>query len=272
MASVATPTAVAQREWRRFTPAQRLGRFAIYLLLVLAIVASLRTIEIIPEFLYDAPDQVVDLLTRMWPIAWEHYPTGVHAALVETLHIASLGTLLALLLATPVGILAANRLVPSALLNWLARLILVSSRSVNSLVWALIFVGIFGPGPLAGTLAIAFRSIGFVGKLVGEALDETQPGPVEALRATGAPWMSVLSFGYWPQVKPAFWSIALFRFDINVRESAVLGLVGAGGVGMAPDAALHLFPWGRVALILVAMFVVVIAAEVGVTQVRKRLL
>jgi phosphonate transport system permease protein len=128
MASVATPTAVAQREWRRFTPAQRLGRFAIYLLLVLAIVASLRTIEIIPEFLYDAPDQVVDLLTRMWPIAWEHYPTGVHAALVETLHIASLGTLLALLLATPVGILAANRLVPSALLNWLARLILVSSR------------------------------------------------------------------------------------------------------------------------------------------------
>jgi phosphonate transport system permease protein len=143
---------------------------------------------------------------------------------------------------------------------------------VNSLVWALIFVGIFGPGPLAGTLAIAFRSIGFVGKLVGEALDEAQPGPIEALRAAGAPWLSVLSFGYWSQVKPAFWSIALFRFDINVRESAVLGLVGAGGIGMALDAALNLFQWDRVALILVAMFVVVIAAEVGVTQVRKRLL
>jgi phosphonate transport system permease protein len=136
----------------------------------------------------------------------------------------------------------------------------------------LIFVGIFGPGPLAGTLAIAFRSIGFVGKLVGEALDETQPGPTEALRATGAPWLSVLAFGYWPQVKPAFWSIALFRFDINVRESAVLGLVGAGGIGMALDAALNLFQWDRVALILVAMFVVVIAAEIGVTQVRKRML
>jgi phosphonate transport system permease protein len=272
MASVAASIPVGDRIWRRFTPAQRLSRFAIYLAIVAGIVASLRTIEIIPEFLYDAPEQVADLLTRMWPIAWTHYPSGVHAALMETIHIASLGTLLALLLATPVGILSANRLVPVAPLNWLARLILVSSRSVNSLVWALIFVGIFGPGPLAGTLAIAFRSIGFVGKLVGEALDDTQPGPIEALRATGAPWMSVLGFGYWPQIKPAFWSIALFRFDINVRESAVLGLVGAGGIGMALDAALNLFQWDRVALILVAMFVVVIAAEIAVTQIRRRML
>jgi len=271
-ATVTTPLPTSRRTWRRFTPAQRTGRFAIYLLLVVAIVMSLRTIEVIPEFLYDAPDQVVDLLTRMWPIAWTYYPRGVHAALLETIHIASLGTLLALVLATPVGILAAHRLVPLWPINWGARLILVASRSVNSLVWALIFVGIFGPGPLAGTLAIAFRSIGFVGKLVGEALDETHAGPIEALRAAGAPWRSVLSFGYWPQVKPAFWSIALFRFDINVRESAVLGLVGAGGIGMTLDAALNLFQWNRVALILVAMFAVVIAAEISVTQVRKRLL
>jgi phosphonate transport system permease protein len=266
------PIAAPDREWRRFTAAQRTGRFAIYVLLVAAIVASLRTIEIIPEFLYDAPEQVVDLFSRMWPVAWDHYPLGVHAALMETIHIAALGTLLALVLAAPVGVLASAHLVPAWPVNWLARLVLVASRSVNSLVWALIFVGIFGPGPLAGTLAIAFRSIGFVGKLVGEALDEAQPGPIEALRAAGAPWMSVLSYGYWPQVRPAFWSIALFRFDINVRESAVLGLVGAGGIGMALDAALNLFQWDRVALILVAMFVVVIAAEIGVTQVRKRLL
>jgi phosphonate transport system permease protein len=270
MATVAMPG--GEHAWRRFSAAQRTGRFVVYVALVAAIVASLRTIEIIPEFLADAPEQVADLLGRMWPIAWEHYPRGVHDALLETIHIASLGTLLALLLATPVGILAAHRLVPSRPLNWLARLILVASRSVNSLVWALIFVGIFGPGPLAGTLAIAFRSIGFVGKLVGEALDETQPGPIEALRAAGAPWLSVLSFGYWPQIKPAFWSIALFRFDINVRESAVLGLVGAGGIGMALDAALNLFQWDRVALILVALLAVVVAAEVGVTQVRKRVL
>ena len=258
--------------WHRFTPAQRTARFVVYLLIVAAIVASARTVEVIPEFLYDAPDQVVDLFVRMWPIDWAHYPGGVHDALMETIHIAALGTLLALVLALPVGILAAHNLVPLRPLNLVARFVLVSSRSVNSLVWALLFVGIFGPGALAGTLAIAFRSIGFVGKLFGEALEEAHPGPIEALAAAGAPWASRMTFGFWPQVKPAFWSIALFRFDINVRESAVLGLVGAGGIGMALDAALNLFQWDRVALILVAILVVVVVTEVAVTFVRQRVL
>jgi phosphonate transport system permease protein len=264
--------AVGSLEWRRFTRAQRLTRYFVYLLLVAAIVASARTVEIIPEFLADAPEQVADLFTRMWPLDWEHYPDSVHAALMETIHIASLGTLLSLVLALPVGILAAHNLVPFTPVNLLAKLVLVSSRSVNSLVWALLFVGIFGPGALAGTLAIAFRSIGFVGKLFGEALEEAQAGPIEALRAAGSPWPSILTFGYWPQVKPAFWSIALFRWDINVRESAVLGLVGAGGIGMVLDSALNLFQWNRVAVVLLAILAVVIVAEVVVTQVRKRVI
>ncbi len=272
MAGSAPAIVVTPRIWRRFDSGQRLARFAVYLAMVAAIVMSLRTIEVIPEFLYDAPEQVVDLFARMWPVDWKAYPENVHSALVETIHIASLGTLLALVLALPVGVLAAHNLVPFTPLNLLAKLILVSSRSVNSLVWALLFVGIFGPGALAGTLAIAFRSIGFVGKLFGEALEEAQPGPIEALKATGAPWLSQLTFGYWPQVKPAFWSIALFRWDINVRESAVLGLVGAGGIGMALDTALNLFQWDRVALILFAIFAVVIVAEIVVTEVRKRMI
>ena len=259
-------------QWRRFTSAQRTARFMVYLVVVAAIVASAQTVEVIPEFLYDAPEQVADLFTRMWPIAWSHYPGTVHDALMETIHIAALGTLLALLLALPVGILAARNLVPFAPLNLAAKLVLVSSRSVNSLVWALLFVGIFGPGALAGTLAIAFRSIGFVGKLFGEALEEAHAGPIEALAAAGAPWTSRMTYGFWPQVKPAFWSIALFRFDINVRESAVLGLVGAGGIGMALDAALNLFQWDRVALILAAILAVVVLTEVAVTFVRQRVL
>jgi len=263
---------VAERIWRRFSPAQRLARFTVHLVIVAAIVASIHSVEVIPEFLADAPEQVVDLLTRMWPPDWAHYPESIHDALVETLHIATLGTLLSLAMALPVGVLAAHNLVPSTPVNLLAKLILVSSRSVNSLVWALLFVGIFGPGALAGTLAIAFRSIGFVGKLFGEALEEAQPGPIEALTAAGAPWASRMTFGYWPQVSPAFWSIALFRWDINVRESAVLGLVGAGGIGMALDSALNLFEWPRVAVVLAAIFAVVIVAEILVTQLRKRVI
>src|SRR5436305_1909309 len=272
MVRITAAETTSRRVWRRFTGAQRTARFMVYLIIVAAIVAAAQTIEIIPEFLADAPEQVGDLLARMWPIDWRAYPTDVHDALMETIHIAALGTLLALVLALPVGVLAARNLVPFAPLNLAAKLILVSSRSVNSLVWALLFVGIFGPGALAGTLAIAFRSIGFVGKLFGEALEETSRGPIEALDAAGAPALSRLSYGYWPQVKPAFWSIALFRWDINVRESAVLGLVGAGGIGMTLDAALNLFQWDRVALILLAIFAIVILAEIVVTVVRKRVL
>ena len=263
---------VESRTWQRFTPRQRFSRFAIYLALVAAIVASARTVEIIPEFLYDAPAQMRDLFQRMWPIAWSHYPEGVHGALMETIHIATLGTILAIAMALPVGVLAAHNVVPFKPLNYVAKLILVSSRSVNSLVWALLFVAIFGPGALAGTLAIAFRSVGFVGKLFGEALEESNRGTIEALEATGAPWRSRFAWGYWPQVEPAFWSIALFRWDINVRESAVLGLVGAGGIGMALDTAMNLFQWDRVAMVLFAIFAVVVIAEIAVTQIRKRLL
>ena len=267
-----SPTAAIDREWKRFTPRQRIARFALYFGLVAAIVASARTVQVIPEFLYDAPEQMADLFRRMWPIAWSFYPKGVHDALIETLHIATLGTILAILMALPLGLLAANNITPNAAVNYLAKLLLVSSRSVNSLVWALLFVAIFGPGALAGTMAIAFRSIGFVGKLFGEALEEARRGPIEALTAAGAPWPSVLMKGYWPQVEPAFWAIALFRWDISVRESAVLGLVGAGGIGMAIDSAMNLFQWERVALMLFAIFAVVVIAEVAVTFIRKKII
>lgn len=267
--SAAAPTSAT---WQRFTPRERMLRFAVYLTVVLAVVQSARSVEVIPEFLLDAPEQMQDLLQRMWPIAWSHYPKGVHDALMDTLHIATLGTLMAIVMALPIGIAAAPNVVPNRVVNMLARLLLVSSRSVNSLVWALLFVAVFGPGALAGTLAIAFRSVGFVGKLVGEALEEVPKGPLEALQAAGAPWLSRLSFGYWPAVKPAFWSVALFRWDINVRESAVLGLVGAGGIGMALDTAMNLFQWQRVAMVLFAIFAVVVLAEVVVTGIRQRVL
>ncbi len=275
MSGMSAPAAIAdagQRTWRRFTPAQRAARFSVYFFIVAAILASARAVEVIPEFLYDAPEQMQDLFRRMWPIAFYHYPKGVHDALVDTLHIASLGTILAVVMAVPVGLLAANNVMPNRAVNYFAKLLLVSSRSVNSLVWALLFVAVFGPGALAGTLAIAFRSIGFIGKLLGEALEEADAGPIEALNAAGAPWPSILSKGYWPQVEPAFWSVVLFRWDINVRESAVLGLVGAGGIGMALDTALNLFQWDRVAMVLFSIFCVVVIAELVVTQIRKRVI
>ncbi len=262
----------SERIWQRYTPLQRLLRLVVWMAIVAVVVQSARYVEIIPEFLYDAPEQMGDLLQRMWPPDRAHYPETVHAALVETLHIASLGTLLSLLFALPLGLLVAPNLTRNRAVNLFARILLVASRSVNSLVWALLFLAIFGPGPLAGTLAIGFRSIGFVGKLLGEAIEQAPRGPIEALEAAGAGWFSRVGYGYWPQIKPAFWSIVLLRWDINVRESAVLGLVGAGGIGMVLDTAMNLFQWNRVATVLLAIFAVVVIAEVVVTQVRKRVL
>jgi phosphonate transport system permease protein len=260
------------RAWQRFTPLERMARFTVYFGIVLAIAASVQSVQVIPEFIYDAPEQVADMLRRMWPIAWGFYPEGVQEPLIDSLHIATLGTALAVVMAVPVAFLAARNVTHNVGLNYLAKLILVSARSVNTLIWALFFVAVFGPGALAGTLAIAFHSIGFTGKLLGEALEEANRGSIEALEASGAPWLSIALKGYWPQVRPAFWGIVLFRWDINVRESAVLGLVGAGGIGMALDTALNLFQWERAAMILVAIFGVVLVAEIATTQFRKRIL
>ena len=260
------------RRWQRFSTRERILRSAFYLAAVIAIVWSLQTIEIIPEFLYDAPQQTADLFVRMWPIDWAWYPKVVHAALIETLHTATLGTVLAVALAGPVALLAARNLSRSSLINLVARFILVATRSVHAMVWALFFVAVFGPGALAGTLAIAVHSIGFTGKFLSEAIEEARPGPIEALTAAGAPPFAILIKGYWPQVKPAFLAIAIFRWDINVRESAVLGLVGGGGLGMALDTALSNLYWDQAGLVLLVIFVVVIVTEIVTAWLRGRII
>jgi phosphonate ABC transporter permease subunit PhnE len=268
--STAGPTHL--RHWQRFTLAERVMRSTFYVAVLIAIVWSLQTIEVIPEFLYDAPQQTGDLFARMWPIDWAWYPKVVHPALVETLHTATLGTVLAVALASPVALMVARNVTRSVILNTIGRFILVATRSVHAMIWALFFVAAFGPGALAGTLAIAVYSIGFTGKFLSEAIEEAKSGPIEALVAAGSPPLAILLKGYWPQVKPAFLSIAVFRWDINVRESAVLGLVGGGGLGMALDTALSNLYWDQVGLVLFVIFAVVIVTEIVTAWIRSRII
>ena len=272
MSVAATTHADLHQPWQRFTPAERSMRSVFYLITVIAVVWSLQTIAIIPEFLYDAPQQTADLFRRMWPIDWAWYPKVVHPALIETLHTATLGTVLAVALASLVSLLVARNITRSVVLNTIGRFILVATRSVHAMIWALFFVAMFGPGALAGTLAIAVHSIGFTGKFLSEAIEEAKPGPIEALTATGAAPPAILLKGYWPQVKPAFLAIAVFRWDINVRESAVLGLVGGGGLGMALDTALSNLYWDQAGLVLVVIFAVVIITEIVTAWIRSRII
>jgi phosphonate ABC transporter permease subunit PhnE len=260
------------RRWQRLTPTERLLRSGFYLLAAVGVVWSLQTVEIIPEFLYDAPQQTGDLFARMWPIDWSWYPKVVHAALVETLHTATLGTILAVAMATGVALMVARNITHSRILNLIGRFILVATRSVHAIIWALFFVAVFGPGALAGVLAIAVHSIGFTGKFLSEAIEDAKPGAIEALTAAGAPPLAILLKGYWPQVKPAFLAISLFRWDINIRESAVLGLVGGGGLGTALDSALSNLYWDQVGLVLLVTLVVVIAAEIATSWLRAKII
>ena len=267
--STTAPVTPPLRQWQRFSPTERILRSAFYLIAVIAVVWSLRTIEIIPEFLYDAPQQTVDLFTRMWPIDWAWYPKVVHAALIETLHTATLGTILAIVIAAPVALMVARNVTRSVFIQSIGRFILVATRSVHAMVWALFFVAVFGPGALAGTLAIAVHSVGFTGKFLSEAIEEAKPGPLEALRATGAPPLAVRN-GRGVVFEFAALRVAAQSGPIRVGLMAPLtGVVAAGGRECVDGFNLY---WDQAGLVLCVVFAVVIAAEIATSIVRSRII
>jgi len=212
-------------------------------------------------FVTDAPAQAADLAARMVPPDWS-FIGELARPLWDTINIATLGTAIGIMLAVPVACCAARNTTPSvALIRPAALLVIVSSRSINSLIWALMLVTIIGPGVLAGILAIALRSIGFCAKLLYEAIEEIDADQVEAVRATGATGAQVAVYGIVPQVLPAFAGMSVFRWDINIRESTVLGLVGAGGIGLPLNAAITTLAWTQVSLILLIIIATVVVSE-----------
>lgn len=250
----------AARSWRRFDRRRRIGRFVGVLAALSVFVASWRFLDMGITNVETVPREIRDLLTRMYPPDVAYAPEIVEP-LVETLHIAALGTLGALAIAVPVALLAAENTTPNAVTYWLGKLVVTVSRSVNTIVWALIFVVVFGSGPLAGAVAIAFRSVGFLGKLLGEEIEEIDFGQVEAVRAAGASSTQVLLYGIAPQVKPALVGLSVYRWDINVRDSTILGFVGAGGIGVQLFRAVNAFAWQSVSMILIVILGVVLASE-----------
>lgn len=256
--------------WRRFNPRQTMIRYLWYLAVVFVGIWSVSNLDIPWFYFLDAHLQAKDLAVRMWPPDIEFLGTLVEP-LLETIHIATLGTAVTIFIAFPVAFLAARNTTFN-LFTWsLGRLILVTSRSVNTVVWGLLFVAIFGPGPMAGVWAIALRSIGFMGKLVAEAIEEIDTGVVEAVEATGASRLQVLWYGILPQVLPVIYGTTVYRRDINIRESTVLGFVGAGGIGILLYSSINQFQWQEVSLMLIAVFGVVVVSEFVSAAVRQRI-
>lgn len=260
--------------WQRRTALAQWGVWLGWLALVALFVLCWQVMNknTIWVFVEDAPRQAADLLSRAWPPRWS-YLDRLWKPLWDTINIATLGTLLGIVLATPVAFLAARNTTPSALLlRPIALLVIVASRSINSLIWALLLVAIIGPGLLAGIIAIALRSIGFIGKLLYEAIEEIDERQVEAVSATGASRWQVMNYAVAPQIAPAFAGIAVFRWDINIRESTILGLVGAGGIGLQLQSSLARLAWAEVTVIFIVILVTVAVSEWVSAKVRAAII
>ena len=189
-----------------------------------------------------------------------------------TFQIATLGSLLAAVLALPLGLLSARNLNAPRPLALAASSVLDVSRAIHTLVFGLVLVGIVGLGPTAGILAIALHSMGTYGKLYAESIETLDMGAVNAVRATGATPSQVFFSAVWPSVLPQFVSNHLYVWEFNIRDSTILGLIGAGGLGLLISEAVSLFQWSRLATILLVVVALVMTFDALSRRIRQALL
>lgn len=199
------------------------------------------------------------------------YLAGLARATWVTFQIATLGSLLAALLALPLGLITARNLGAPRPLAWAAKAVLDVARAVHTLVFGLVLVGIVGLGPTAGILAIALHSMGTYGKLYAESIESLDMAAVEAVRATGATPLQVFFNAVWPSVLPQFVGNHLYVWEFNIRGSTILGLIGAGGLGLLISEAVSLFQWGRLATVLLVVIALVIAFDALSRRIRRAL-
>ena len=210
-----------------------------------------------------------DFLRRMVPPDLSVLGNALRGAM-ETIQIAVVGTAVAALLALPLGFAAARNAAPWWLFYW-ARGLLNVFRAVDTLVYALFFVAAVGLGPFPGVLAVMVYTATVLAKLYSEAIEAIEPGPVEAVRATGATTLQVLRWGVLPQLVPQFLSFTLYRFETNIRAAAVLGFVGAGGIGFYIQTYLRLLNYPAAATVLLVLIGLVMIVDFASSRLRARL-
>lgn len=215
----------------------------------------------------------VRLVRRSFPpdLSWsETVKPGLQGAWL-TFAIALLGTTLALPFALVFAVLGSRRMSPNRLVFQVTRFVMSLLRAIPSFVFALIFVVVVGLGPYPGVLALTVHGIGVSAKLWWDAIDESDQGPVEALRTTGATRFQLLQHAVMPTVTPTFVSLTLFRLDDNVRSALVLGVVGAGGLGQLIDGSIQNFAYSSVATEIIIMLVMIVAIDQLASQMGRRL-
>jgi phosphonate transport system permease protein len=256
----------AERRAQRLTKALLWGGLAAGVLWFTA-----RQIGFNPAALARGVPFMADFIARMFPPDLGHLAL-LRDATVETVQIAVWGTLIAVLLSIPLALLGARNTTPHILVFHATRVFLNALRSINELVFALIFVSAVGLGPFAGVLAIALHATGMLAKFCAEEVEGVDRGPVEAMQATGAGRLQVILFGIVPQVVPAFISYAVYRFDVSIRAATILGLVGAGGLGFSLIKTMKLFKYHETATCILVIFVLVFISDWVCERIRRRIL
>ena len=249
---------------RRWSPPPLIAnptlRYAVYIGLALYLLVAVGTIELnwarMSEGFARAGRLFAGFLQPDFTSRWGDIQTG----LLESLTMTVTSTIVGVILAIPFGIGAARNIAPLPIYAF-CRAFIAVSRSLQEVIIAIFFVVLFGFGPFAGFLTLAFSTIGFLAKLLAEDIEDTDPAPIEAIRATGAGWWQVLTYAILPQVAPRLIGLSMYRIDINFRESAVVGIVGAGGIGATLNTAMDRYEFDSAAAILLIIVGIVLACE-----------
>lgn len=255
---------------RRDPGIKRKWSFSIIIVVILFIWSAKGTGFSIAVLLQGIPD-FFDLLKDMYPPKWSALPRLV-SPFIETIQIAILSTFAGAVLAIPVSLLAASNITTNKPLYIISKAIMNLIRTIPQLLYAAVLVAAVGLGPFPGVIALTLFSLAIIAKLTSESLEAIDPGPIEALEACGANKLEVIIYSVVPQIAPAFIGYSLYVFEINIRTSTVLGLVGAGGIGQTLMTSLSLFMYQRTAMIIIATFIFVVIIDFISTKMRERLI
>ena len=271
MTTAGTASPPMSRQWRRpqFISNPRV-RWAFYAGVALYLVIGIGSLEVNWERAIQGLERgwafVLGFLQPNFSSRWDDILIGFQESLTMTVTSTALGIALSI----PIAVGSARNLVPT----WvylICRSFVALSRTLNEIIVAIFLVAIFGFGPFAGFLTLTFATVGFMAKLMAEDIEEIEASQLEALRATGAGYLQVLDFAVLSQVMPRLVGLSLYRLDINFRESAVIGIVGAGGIGATLNTAMDRYEFDSAAAIILVIITIVMVAEYSSGWLRKRI-
>ncbi|WMS42652.1 phosphonate ABC transporter, permease protein PhnE [Acuticoccus sp. MNP-M23] len=263
-------TTAPGRVWRRppILVKSLKWRIIIYGGLVAYLIAAMASVEVDWMRVYLGLERgwrfIYGFLQPDFTSRWKDISQG----LIESLTMTVTSTVVGVLISIPIGIGAARNLAPLPVYA-VCRAIIALSRALQEIIIAILFVAMFGFGPFAGFLTLAFATIGFLAKLLAEDIEDIDAKQVEAVRATGGSWWQIVNYAVQPQVMPRLIGLSLYRFDINFRESAVIGIVGAGGIGATLNTAIDRYEFDSAGAILLIIIAIVMVAEYASSGVRK---